>query len=66
MTLKWKPKQERVRLIWTSEAAGPFKVEYEDNVKVFGVIGPFEDFTDKQDLQNALETFLRGYNLKRS
>ncbi len=66
MILKWKPKNERVRLVWTSEAPGPFKAKFEDNAKVFGIIGPLDNFTDKQDLQNALEVFLRGYNLARS
>jgi hypothetical protein len=66
VALKWKPKKDRVRLIWTSEAPGPFKIEFEDNAKVFGIIGPLDNFTDKRDLQDALETFLRGYNLKKS
>ena len=66
MPLKWKPKKERVRLIWTSETLGAFKSEFKDNDKVFGVIGPLDDFTDKQDLQEALATFLRGYNIARS
>lgn len=29
MTVKWKPENERVRLVWTSEAPGPFKAEFD-------------------------------------
>lgn len=66
MSVEWKPKNEQVRLVMTSETPGPFKSEFENNAKVFAVIGPFDDFTDKQDLQAALTTFLSGYNIKRS
>jgi hypothetical protein len=30
--------------------------------KVFAVVGPFDNHNDKVDLQNLLETLLRGYN----
>lgn len=59
--LRFKPKDEQVRLILTD---GPGGVMPEHKGKVFAVIGPFENFTDKPELQNALMTLLRGYNLE--
>jgi len=34
--------------------------------KVFAVIGPFEEHTDKQDLQDALEKVCREFNTRRA
>lgn len=60
--MKFRPKEDQARLVMTSEdqacmgsAAG--------KGKVFCVIGPFDDFTDKQDLQDRLISLLRGYNV---
>lgn len=60
--LKFKDKDKRVRLIFT-DGPGPAAKDMGDG-KVFAVIGPFDTFTDKQDLQDALETFVRGWNLE--
>ena len=59
MTLVFKPKKDRVRLIYTD---GPGKVMPEYKGKVFAVIGPFEDHMDKPRLMDALEIVCRGYN----
>jgi hypothetical protein len=61
MGLKFKPKDRQTRLIFTD---GPGRVMPEHAGKVFAVIGPFDCFTDKADLQDALETIVRGYNLE--
>jgi hypothetical protein len=60
MALKFKPKSEQVRMIVTD---GPGGAMPEHGGKVFALIGPFDSFTDKQDLQDMLTTLLRGYNL---
>lgn len=60
--LKFKPKREQVRMVFSD---GPGSVMPEHKGKVFAVIGPFDDFTDKTDLQDMLTTLLRGYNLMR-
>jgi hypothetical protein len=36
----------------------------EHSGKVFAVIGPFDTFTDKQELMNALEHLVRGWNVE--
>jgi hypothetical protein len=61
MALQYKPKDKQVRLIYTD---GPDRVMPEHSGKVFAVIGPFDCFTDKADLQDALETLVRGYNVE--
>jgi len=61
--LKFKPKDQQVRLVFT-DAPGQTMPEHQG--KVFAVIGPFDDFTDKQGLMDALELVCRGWNLTES
>lgn len=57
---RFKPKEQLVRMIMTD---GPGRCMPEHEGKVFCVIGPFEDYADKADLQRMLQIMLRGYNL---
>jgi hypothetical protein len=58
--LKFRPKAERVRLVYTNSPGTAMP----DNVgKVFAVVGPFEGFDDKADLRDMLEVVIRGWNL---
>lgn len=59
--LKFKPKDKRVRLIFTDGLGGAMP---EHKGKVFALIGPFDDFTDKGDFQDMLTTLVRGFNLE--
>lgn len=59
MTLRFRPKSEQVRLVYTDD---PGRAMPEHPGKVFAVIGPFEGHTDKLGLQCALTMLLRGYN----
>ena len=59
--LRFKPKDKRVRLIFTD---GPGRAMPEHEGKVFALIGPFDHTTDKVDLQDALEFLVRGWNLE--
>lgn len=61
MALRFKPKHQQVRLIYTD---GPGRAMPEHAGKVFALIGPFDGFTDKSDLRDALETLIRGYNVE--
>lgn len=61
--LKWKAPVRKTRLIF-SDDPGRVDVITKNPGKVFAVIGPFDDHTDKGDLQDMLETILRGYNLE--
>jgi len=61
VSLKFKPKDKRVRLIFTD---GPGRCMPEHEGKVFAVIGPFDTFTDKSELRDALEMVCRGFNLE--
>lgn len=65
MTLRWKPYAKRVRMIFgdAEHLSGMDHVKNNPG-KVFAVIGPFDEHTDKPDLQEMLETVLRGYNLE--
>lgn len=62
--LAFKPYDKRVRVIYGDGKylSGMDHVRKNPN-KVFAVIGPFDSHTDKSDLQDMLETLLRGYNL---
>lgn len=61
MALKYKKQQ--VRIIYGDGFALHRMDHAQANPnKVFAVIGPFEGHTDKTDLQDMLETLLRGYN----
>lgn len=60
--LNWKPRNKQVRLV-LSDNPGGTNVVTKNPGKVFAVIGPFDEHADKADLQNMLETLLRGYNL---
>lgn len=63
--LKWKPKVRQVRMIFgDGEYLSGCDSVRSNPGKVFAVIGPFDGHTDKQDLQDALTTLLRGYNLE--
>lgn len=50
-----------VRIIYGGE---PGRVESvkQNPGKVFAVIGPFDSFSDKRELTDALEMLVRGYN----
>jgi hypothetical protein len=61
--LKFKPADQCVRIIYSDDPGGVDSVKSNPG-KVFAVIGPFEGHTDKQDLMDAIETFLLGYNLE--
>lgn len=53
---------DAVRMVMTSEP-GNNGVVNDNTDKVFCVIGPFENFGDKADLERALEMVVRGFNL---
>jgi len=59
--LIFKRKDRQTRLIFTD---GPGRAMPEHAGKVFALIGPFENFTDKPELRNALELLVRGSNLE--
>ena len=61
--LRWKPKERQVRIIYSD---GPGRVDsVEKNPgKVFAVIGPFDNHTDRPELMDALDLLVRGYNLE--
>jgi hypothetical protein len=59
--LRFKPKNRQTRLVFTS---GPEAAMPEHHGKVFALIGPFDSFTDKTDLQDMLECLIRGHNLE--
>jgi hypothetical protein len=61
MALTFKPKNRQVRIIYSDDPGGVDSVT-KNSGKVFAVIGPFDDHTDKGDLQDMLETVLRGWN----
>lgn len=52
---------DRVRVIY-SEAPGRCDAVEKNPGKVFAVIGPFDDFTDRAALRDALEMIVRGHN----
>ena len=61
MPLQFKPKDQQARIVYSSapQAAYP-----EHEGKTFAVIGPFESFDDKQELQRALLMLMRGWNIQ--
>lgn len=65
MVLKFKPKAAQVRLVFGDGEylSGMAHVKANPN-KVFAVIGPFDNHTDKPALQDMLEVVCRGYNLE--
>lgn len=65
MALKFKPKNQRVRLaMGTGEYLAGIGPVVDNPGMIFAVIGPFDGHTDKQDLQDALEMLCRGFNLE--
>lgn len=65
MTLRYKPKDRQVRLIFgDGEYLSRLDHVREAPGKVFAVIGPFDAHMDKQELQHALEMVCRGYNVE--
>ena len=60
--LQFKPAEKRVRMILSDDPGG-VDVVAKNPGKVFAVIGPFDEHTDKADLQDMLETICRGWNL---
>ena len=64
MSLQQKHPDKRTRIIY-SDNPDVVKLDVFAG-KVFAVIGPFDGFRDKQDLQGALMLLLRGYNLEDS
>lgn len=65
MALTYIPKARQVRVIYSDDPSGVDSVTKNPG-KVFAVIGPFDNHTDKGDLQDMLETLLRGYNTEPS
>jgi len=63
VTLKFKPKNKQIRMVYTD---APEVAMTEHKGGVFAVIGPFDSFMDKPDLQDALRMLLRGYNIEPS
>lgn len=61
MAMKFKPEAEQARLVYSSADQACFP-EHRD--KVFAVLGPFDSFADKPELQNALRILLRGWNIQ--
>ncbi len=61
MTLRFRPKDEQVRIIYTD---GPGSAMPEHKGKVFALIGPFEAHDDKMELQKMLLTLIRGWNIE--
>lgn len=61
MALEFKPKPEQVRCVYSDD---PSVAMPEHKGKVFAVIGPFESYTDKMQLQDALRMLLRGWNIR--
>ena len=52
---------DRVRVIYTGDPGRVDSVSKNPG-KVFAVIGPFDDFTDRKELRDALEMIVRGHN----
>jgi hypothetical protein len=61
MPLEFKPEPEQASIVYSSAPQDCFPGETD---KVFAVIGPFENFDDKPELQRALKMLLRGWNIK--
>jgi hypothetical protein len=61
MVLKFRPKKEQVRIIYTDAPGYAFE---EHKRKVFAVIGPFNGHLDKPELKRAIEMVLRGWNVE--
>jgi hypothetical protein len=63
----FKPKDRQVRLIYGDgeHLSGMDHVKNNPG-KVFAVIGPFDQHTDKPELQDMLQTVCRGYNVEQS
>jgi hypothetical protein len=59
--MEWKPEAEQIRCVYTDDPMGAMP---EHKGKVFAVVGPFETFTDKPALREALKMLLRGWNLQ--
>ena len=64
MALKFRPENEQVRMVM-SDDPNSSPVVSENHGKVFAVIGPFDGFSDKTELQHTIETLRRGWNAKR-
>ena len=57
--VKFKPEAEQIRMIMTD---GPGNCFPEFEGKVFAGVGPFECFSDKVELQEAMTALLRDWN----
>lgn len=63
MAANWpKFRKNSVRMVFT-DGPGNNGVVNDNPGKVFCVIGPFENFGDRPELEQALELLIRGYNL---
>ena len=49
------------RIVYSSAPQPPFP---EHSGKIFAIIGPFDSFRDKEDLQTTLEFVVKGHNSK--
>lgn len=62
-----RPREEQVRVIITQgEHVSRSNLVTENPGKLFMVIGPFDSFSDKDELSHAVELVCRGYNLERT
>lgn len=65
MPLKFRPKSEQVRMVFTSgDAVSKPEIVRDNPDKIFAIIGPFSSHTACIELQKALVMLLRGYNTK--
>jgi hypothetical protein len=63
--LKFRPKNRQVRLVYgDGEYLSGMDHVKNNPGKVFAVIGPFDEHTDKTDLQDALLMLCRGFNIE--
>jgi hypothetical protein len=63
--LKFKPRARQVRIIFgDGEHLSGMDHVTKNHGKVFAVIGPFDNHTDKADLQDMLEAVCRGFNVE--
>ena len=61
MTLKHKPTDQQVRIVFTD---APERAMPEHRGRVFALIGPFENHQDKADVQKMILALLRGWNIE--
>lgn len=55
------PSKRNVRVVYTGEPSRADNVRHNPG-RVFCVVGPFENFSDKPELRDAIEMLVRGFN----